>query len=144
MPKLNKCKIGFEFEFGAIQGRCMTLQVLHDDNCYMVPGNQGTANLQFDIVLPTTINLKFSGKNPNTDTLVDHDGKIIEDMYVKIVKINLDGFDLNEIFFHKKITICTDDLQQITTSYIGFNGMINLEFNESTVFKQYLACNCLL
>ena len=141
MPKLDTCKIGFEFEFGVIQDRHMTLQILHDDNVFMVAGSEGKANLEFDIVLPTRIVLKFSGKNPNTDTLVDSTGNIIEDMYVKITKVNFDGFDLSDMFLHKKIVLDTNDGQQIVTSYIGFNGTINFEFNESTVFKQYLSCN---
>lgn len=142
MSELNKCKIGFEFEFGLVEGRHMTLEVSHgQESTVVLPGHDCKSKLQFDITLPTQITFKFYGKNSNTDTVVDSEGKITADVYIKIVKIDFDGFELNENFMHKKIKLCTDDAREIVTSYIGFNGSVNFDFTESDVFKQYLLCN---
>ncbi len=142
MSNLNTCKLGLEFEFGTVQGRHMLVEVIHSDAINRVsPESDGQAKLQLDICLPTKVTLKFSGKNANTDTIVDDQGKITADVYVKIVKIDFDGFELNEIFMHKKIKLHTEDNTKVVTSYIGFNGSVDLEFTESDVFKQYLLCN---
>jgi hypothetical protein len=120
----------------------MTLEVSHGrESTLVLPGHDNRARLEFDITLPTQITCKFSGKNSNTDTVLDSEGKITADVYIKIVKIEFDGFELNESFMHKKIKLCTDDAREIVTSYIGFNGFINFDFAESDVFKQYLLCN---
>ena len=142
MSNLNTCKLGFKFEFGKIDDRHMLVEVIHGDAVDIVlPELDGQAKLQLDICLPTKITLKFSGKNANTDTIVDNQGKIIADVYVKIVKIDFDGFELSEIFMHQKIKLYTEDNTEIVTSYIGFNGSVDLNFTELDVFKQYLLCN---
>lgn len=142
MLEFNTCKIGLEFEFGTVQGRHMTLEIFHDECSTIVsPGHDNKTRIEFDIALPTQILLQFKGKDPNHDTIVDDQGNITADVFVKIVKIDLDGFELNETFMHKKIKLCTDDGREIVSSYIGFNGTVYFDLIESDVFKQYLCCN---
>ena len=137
---MNKCTINFEFEFGMIDNRHMNMTIQNQDNLmHVVPHLNNKATASMEIALPTEIKMTFFGKNPE-DTCIDSQGNITQDMYVKILKIDFDGFDLNEIFLHQKIKLHTEHGSEITTSYVGFNGSIVLNFPESNVFTQYLSC----
>lgn len=137
---LEQCKLTLKFEFGTIDDRHMTLLVnFSDGKLFLV--TPSAPELTVDIQLPTKIDLVFSGKNYNTDTIVDQTGCIVNDIYVKVCSITLDDFNLNDIFLHQKMKLATDQGQTITTSYIGFNGIVTLDFDQSDVFSQILMLN---
>ena len=139
MLNLQACKIKFEFEFGSIDNRFMQVTVINRDQTNLVtPNDSNIGIVEIDIELPTQIILTFTGKNPDTDTLADENGNITKDIYVKIVSILLDGFELNDTYLHQKIKLLTETNQEIITSYIGFNGSIQMDLSESSVFSQYL------
>jgi len=138
MNKLNRCKIKFDFEFGKINDRNMTVVITNNDQKFLVaPSDKQIQSIDFDIDLPTQVILKFAGKDPTRDTIVDKDGNITADVYVKILSITLDGFELRETFLYQKMKLVTDDGQEIKTAYIGFNGQIIIDMLESDVFCQY-------
>ena len=142
MPKINSCTIKIVFEFGSINGRIMQTTVINQDfTKLVVPDKNNIATVGFVIDLPTQVMLYFAGKNANTDTLVDKNGKIVGDMYVKILEISMDGFVLNEKFLHQKIKILTETGAEIVTSYIGFNGCVCIDMAKSDIFSQYLLLN---
>ncbi len=138
MTSFNKCNIKFKFEFGSIEQRSMNVTAICNNECYTV---DTYGIMEFEIVLPTTIILNVSGKNYNTDTIVDADGNILQDIFVKIDSITIDNFPLNKIFLHQRITLRTDTDQNITASYFGFNGTAAIELKENTVFAQLLSMN---
>ena len=141
MPKLNRCTIGFEFEFGSINDRYTKVNITHKGQVWTICPNNNRGSIKFDIDLPTQVVLQFTGKDPDTDTLVDQDGNIVGDMYVKIISISLDGFKIKENFLHQKMKLLTDNGQEVVSSYIGFNGKILLDMPESDVFSQYFSMN---
>ena len=114
----------FTFEFGLLDNRYMQTSVTSGKyNQLVIPASNNIGTVDFDVELPAQIILKFSGKNSDTDTLIDENGNIISDMYVKIDSISMDGFELSKIFLHQKITLLTESGQKIQTSYFGFNGI---------------------
>ena len=145
MPNFSRCTIDFKFEFGTIDGRAMTLEISTPTETILVIPNQIDSRLigdtKIEVDLPTQIVLKFTGKNYNTDTIVDENGNIVKDIYIKILSMRMDGFKLNEKFLHQKIKVVTDQSQQYNTAYIGFNGLIEFDLNEPNVFLQYLTLN---
>ena len=52
-------------------------------------------------MLPENVVIETSGKNPKYDTKMNSKGKIIEDLYVQIESICLDGFPLDEKYIHQ-------------------------------------------
>lgn len=138
MNNINKCQIKIEVEFGKINQRSMQVQILHNNTCIPV---DSTGIVEFEITLPTTVVLQISGKNYNTDTIVGSDGNILEDMFVKLVALTLDGFPLRDVFLHQNLTIVTDNNEKITTSYFGFNGTVTIDLHQDNVFEQYLLMN---
>ena len=142
MPKISSCIFKIVFEFGSIDGRIMQITVVNGDfTKQVIPDKNNIATVEFGIDLPTQIMLYFTGKNANTDTLVGEDGKIISDMYVKILEVAMDGFTLNEKFLHQKMKIQTESGSEIVTSYVGFNGSMCIDLAESDIFSQYLLLN---
>jgi len=141
MKKLNHCYIEIEFEFGCVNDKLMTVVLSSGDNVTQVQpelvDGQYLSKPKIYLDLPAVVKLRFSGKDHNTDVIFDQDGKITQDLYVKILGVNLDGFNLNEKFIHQGLTINTTDGQTWTTSYIGFNGEILLDLSEPNVFLQY-------
>jgi hypothetical protein len=132
-----------EFEFGKCNNQIMDLSMVVDDDppIQILPNDDQTTQVNITVDMPTQLVLQFKGKDPNTGTLVDNNGLIIEDMFVKILSVAFDGFELNEKFIHQKIKLVTDTGQEILTSYIGFNGTVTLDLAESDMFSQYLLMN---
>jgi hypothetical protein len=138
MTKFSKCNLEIDFEFGSCRNLYFSLYV--DDGNSLTKVSKDDSSYSTNIHLPAIIKLKFSGKTVH-DTVMDKDNKIIEDMYVKVLAIRLDKFELNEKFIHQTINIVTDSNETHTTSYIGYNGTITLDLAETNVFSQVLTLN---
>ena len=130
MSNLSHARFEIKLEFGQLSsGKVMNAVLFHQD--------QECSAWSFDIQLPTKIKLVVSGKDMATDTKVDEQGKIIQDLYVKIVKISLDGFELDDRFLFQKIKLVTNDGVRIG-SYLGFNGHVDFVMDQPTVFQQIM------
>ena len=141
MTNFNKCRLRIVFTLGKCNNKLMKIFV---DNQELIPFENDkniTAVYESNIILPTEIPISTSGKDSNVDTIIDSDGNILEDLYAQITEVSLDNFELNENFLFKKIIVNTEFGDTYTTCYIGFNGLINLKFNEDNVFSQVLECN---
>ena len=136
MTKFNQCKLEIKFEFGSCNSKYFTVVVFDNKSVKTITP---TDNFYCtDIELPTQVKMAVSGKNDG-DTLVDENNNIVEDMYVKIAGIWLDKFPLSEKYMHQQIQIVTTSGETHTTSYIGFNGTVVLEYSEDNVFSQVLS-----
>ena len=132
---MNSCTINFKFE--EVNGSFMSCIVNGED---VIIDNDGNASITIPLSLPDTVKLEFSGKGSN-DTIIDEDGNLLSDKCVKILGIKLDYFDLNDIYLYQHIHLIDETGRSHEGSYIGFNGTMILEFNESNIFKQYIVCN---
>jgi hypothetical protein len=101
--------------------------------------NQGIVNTK--ITLPTEIDLIFSGKNEDADTIVDSDGKIIKDLFVKIIDMKLNSKQINPNYWKKFLILEKIDGNKINTAYIGFNGRMCVSFQQKTFFTQMMYFN---
>jgi len=130
MSNLSCARFQIKLEFGRLpSGKIMNAVLLHDDH--------ECSGFEVDIKLPTKLKLVVSGKDMNSDTILDDDGKVIEDLYVKIVKVSLDGIDLDDLFLCKKIKLVTNDGDR-SGAYLGFNGHVDFVVDQPTVFQQIM------
>ena len=134
MHDFSQCKLELTFEFGATNNKYMDLDV----NGYNVSPDCPCVTLL--ISLPTTVYLIVSNKDP-TDTIVDSNGNIVQDCYVKLSSMTIDGFNINEKFLHQKIILTTVNGFAVTSSYFGFNGTIELVLDRKSVMSQCLYLN---
>lgn len=136
--KFDTCKLELEFEFGDCRGDYFRVQIDNGDSVKDV--DYFNPYYSTMIELPATLKITTSGKNHKIHTIVK-DGEIVEDMYVKVNKLKLDGLAIGNTFYHKKLTLTTIDNQEHTTNYFGFNGTCTIDFVHSNVFTQFLSLN---
>lgn len=136
--KFNTCKLELEFEFGDCRGDYFRVQINNGDSVKDVDYFNPFYSTMIE--LPATLKITTSGKNHKIHTIVK-DGEIVEDMYVKVNKLKLDGLAIGNTFYHKKLTLTTIDNQEHTTNYFGFNGTCTIDFVHSNVFTQFLSLN---
>jgi hypothetical protein len=134
MHDFSQCELTLEFDFGSTNGKYMEIKV----NGRKVTPDQ--PHIKLSIYLPTTIQLDLSNKGPN-DTIVDSSGNIVQDCYIKLKAMVIDGFTLNEKWLNQKIILNTVDGQQITSNYFGFNGTVTLVLGCKSVLAQCLYMN---
>jgi len=145
MTNFSNCNLKIKFKFGYCNNKFFNVAIKYKDSVTSIFPTQHDeefiAVYENTIQLPTDIEIYFSEKDINQDTIVDDIGNIKEDMYVQIEEISLDSVKLNSKYLHQKISIVTENNDVHTTSYIGFNGKITLNFHENNVFFQVLTAN---
>ena len=142
MLKINECCVEIDFEFSYLNNKFMQVQVINGNQVVDVNptliNNKYLSIAKIDVVLPTNVSLHFKGKNANFDTIMDDQGNITDNLYVKILAIKLDGFGIPEDFLHQGLKLYTTDNQTFVTSFIGFNGTMMLDLIKPAVFSQFL------
>lgn len=128
---MNRTKVTIDLEFKGINGKHMDLSVNGEPVSL-----SDKAQVETICDLPSEYILEFSGKDPR-DTKIDSDGNIIDDIFIRIKSIKIDGIRLPDTYVHQKIKIKTDSGEEIQTSHIGYNGIVVIPLAESTSFTQY-------
>jgi hypothetical protein len=140
LPNFNSAKIKFKFEFSDVNGKVMNVCIKNNDTvCDLHPTESGPQYAELDIMLPTMITLIFDGKDNSTDTIIDGNNTIVKDLYVKMSDIWLDNILMPNEVVCKICSLVTVHNDTIDSNYIGFNGHINLDLDNNTVFEQVLS-----
>ena len=115
------------------------IKLWHDDK-ECVPKNAFYTH-QVDLTLPNSLRFEMTGKHKkHHDTQVDKDGNILFDRYIKVVKCTVNNLIPNQLFMRKWPLVhigstrrnFTPANRQLHTNYIGFNGVIELDFEGSS------------
>jgi len=136
--RLDKIKVKIEFEFSQLNNKVMSVEIYSSGHSSVLrPQTAGIHSVEIDMVFPAVINLNFSGKDNNTDTIVIDD-VIVDDLCVKITNMWLDGIKLDDIILCKLLKLITVDNRVVSTNYIGFNGNISMLFDKNNIFDQLM------
>jgi hypothetical protein len=135
MSEFANCTLKMRFRYGSCNNKLLQVEVEHNQKKVKLSPVENFATYTKQITLPTTLKVSVTGKDTVTDTKVDADGNVIEDLFVEICDITLDTFRLSDFFLHKKITIQTEDGKDHNTNYFG-NGSANIDFLEENIFAQ--------
>jgi len=134
---MNKYNVKLKLEFGSINGKFMNVEYqINSSRVKKVLVSENEGLLDDEISLPGKVRLFFSNKDNATDTIVNESNEIVADLYVKILKITLDNFDIPQVYIQKNLKLVTGKNNQINTNYIGFNGTMEIPFDQNSVFKQ--------
>jgi hypothetical protein len=133
----NLSEIELAFKIGHCNGT-MSMQVFVDD---VKMSNFDTFNSDSIIVKhqfnwPATIKIVTSNKDLSCDTLVDNNGNIVADKFIQLTKILVDRVDPGMPFLNSLILDTGEN--KINSLYWGFNGIVNLIFDESDSFLWHL------
>jgi len=143
MLNLQTALIELEFEFGRANDRFINI-VISDAkskfNVFPYEDNGWFGHVALPVQLPTKIFIECSGKT-DQDVIVDKNNNIIQDTYVKIKNIKIDGFFLSKNYIDQKIIQHTSTGEEIISSYIGHNCSIVLDFSKNNAIYQVLYAN---
>ena len=136
---INDIVVKFLFEFRDIDGRLMSVQVSSNkETKILAPSESGKYYVDIKAILPCDIDLKFDGKNNNTDTKVDENNNIVEDNCVIIGEMWLDQIKIKDHILQKIFSIEKEDGTFEHSNYVGFNGKINVNLSFDNVFSQVM------
>jgi hypothetical protein len=120
MKQPNQVKLYFQYN----SNRFKHPQILLTDSGTKQQHLLSVNDHEFKLLLPVAgthkIVLQLINKT-DQDTLVDEDGNIVEDLWVKITKIEIDGFDITDKI--DLISTYTDNYKNPVNTYgfLGFN-----------------------
>lgn len=128
MP-INQSQIVLDFEVSHTNGHSMSLTIKTDSHTdHFDQLDEGRFQYTTTVQFPTKFEIFVNGKNAN-DTLVDSNGNIIKDKYIKLNKVSVDGISCCVDYVHRLIHE-TIDGNHIQTNFWGFNGKISLDFSQ--------------
>lgn len=99
---------------------------------------QGLNIVEFDIVLPNSLYIFLDGKDNNCDTVVNDNGEIIQDKFLRIEDILLDLKPIDKNILYKMCKCQTTKGEVIHSNHLGFNGIVTLDFNYATSLVTHL------
>lgn len=124
----NSSIVTLDFEVSHVHGRSMSLTIETDQGIeHFDQLDKGRFQHSIPIQFPTKFNIVVSGKGPH-DTLVDQNGAIVGDMYVKLNQLLVDGIPCSTNYVHELVN-CTESGNNVQTNYWGFNGTVKLDFS---------------
>lgn len=106
------------------------------------------AKCAIDIDLPTKLHLEIKGKTDN-DVIKDINDNIMLDTHIKLCSMTLNNIKPNELFLLKFPKIYINSTIENPTktnrifysNYFGFNGIVELDFDASSIIEWYLKTN---
>jgi hypothetical protein len=130
MDQLNKSNLTLDFEIGFFNDHSMSMII--DGKTFDSFDNPNFVYTK-QIELPTAVCIEVRGKGKN-DTLVDSNGQVVKDKYILLKNIQLDGVSCAPFYCHKAIILDTGT-DKIKSPYWGFNGFVQIDFDESNGFR---------
>jgi len=131
MKKLNRSQVQLHFKFGQVRDTYMSVRVNGMD---VVPAANEQAMIEVCVDFPGELLIELGGKDNNIDTIVDSNGKIIQDKFVQLTQVKIDRMNISNHFLQKWPIVNNS----FTTTYFGFNGQVRLKFDEPTSFHWLL------
>jgi hypothetical protein len=133
----NQSEIELEFKIGHCNGT-MNMQIFVDDMPTADYQGFKTDSLVVKQAVnwPAIMKIVVSNKNLSCDTKVDNNGTILEDKFIELTKIIVDRVDASTNYI-KSIVLDTGE-DKINSNYWGFNGTVNLCFDQSDSFTWHL------
>ena len=135
---MSKAQFEIELEFGRLNsGKVMQAKLSHHgQDVNLTPGDNNRCHQSIEIQLPARVVLQVWDKDMNQDTKVDHRGNIVEDLFVRIKSVCLDGFKMDPNYLVQQLVFQTEKGDQIKTNYLGFNGFVEFDLVQPRVFLQ--------
>lgn len=90
-------------------------------------------DLEFQCSLPLTVEFEFGGKLPN-DTLVDDQGNILEDKFILVESMSVDGIWIKRWMLESRLF----ESAQGQTNYFGQNGTAYFRIAHIDIMKFWI------
>jgi hypothetical protein len=120
---------------------------LYHDGKECVPDKNNEFVYSREISFPNTLRFEMQGKDlKGSDCKVDEDGNVVWDRFIIISKVSVDGIRPNldfikrwgRIYPNTQLKDFRPSNQIVYSNYMGFNGVIELEFEGSNILEWLL------
>lgn len=129
-------KFKFTLTRGRFQNQEMALEVFANGQKITVPTNI----VEFECALPANIEFRVSGKG-EFDTLVDADGCIVEDKFIRIDSVTVDRMPVPKYLIESRLfDFSPDDALRPSaiTNYFAWNGCARFAIAQNNSFEYFL------
>lgn len=109
-----------------------------------VPDKAGLSVVNLSIIMPAEIKIELSGKNMQTDTKVDADGRIVQDKYIKIVGMSLGRHPIPEHKIYEMCRFISTNDDEVLGNFFGRPGVVYIVFDQPDPVRWHLARNSYL
>ena len=107
----------------------MSLCVTANNNSYTFDDlDQGQNTIDLQLTFPCVCKFETYGKDPS-DTVIDACNKIVEDKYIILDDIQIDGYSVDKNFLLQHLTFYTEDNQKLDTNFWAFNGICLIDLS---------------
>lgn len=131
-------RVALDLFYNAYKDQYMRLDLLANDCLIEIPHFGSSRHVEFDITLPCEIQFNLSGKGP-LDTVVDENGKVVEDKFIRIDWLSLQGIPVERWILESRLLILHyGSGEQIKTNYFGHNGQAKLVIPHEDIFDFWL------
>jgi hypothetical protein len=132
MNHLNRANCCITFELGLVESRGMRITV--ESSGTQLQLERGQTQCTVPVEFPGYMTVTVNGKMP-TDTKVDAEGNVVQDMYVKIIDLQINGMSVDKVWLEKAIYLKRfSDGELVNTNYLGFNGQVRIDFDKPNSF----------
>ena len=130
-------QVTFKFEIGHYNGS-MSLKAVVKNQCLFDLAEFDSDNFEFTTCQewPFKIDFIVGNKQP-LDTLLDDQGKICADKFIKLSGLIVDRVPIHELLLRDLCTLTTDS-NQLKQNYWGFNGIASICFEHSDTLSWHL------
>lgn len=130
-------QVKFKFSIGLYNGS-MGMTIRYNDRVLLSKHSFDTDTFTFteNLDLPGVVTIDLHSKGP-LDTLVDSDGNIVADKYIKLEELSIDRVPLH-ILSLINLAEMHHDNQTTVTNYWGFNGQAKIKLEHSDSFLWHL------
>jgi len=140
MTLSNLSELILEFHVSQLNQKSMSITFINNDLTDTIKHlDEGEYTYKTKIEFPTKFMIKVAGKGP-TDTQIDDQGNIINDMFIKLTNVTVDGLSCNTEYVYRT-NLHTDSGQVVQSNYWGFNGYVELNFDYANSFFWALDCS---
>jgi hypothetical protein len=133
-----------ELEFGHCNGAMTVLVKDKLTNAVLLEVANPEENIvssDLEVPFPCNLVIEVSGKNMNTDTQVNEAGQVIADKFVKVSKMHVGRIPVLEKNLFALCNYHKEDGTTANDTYWGWNGTIDLDFNQSSVIMWHAIHN---
>lgn len=134
-------ELKFTLEFGECHGY-MAVACYANDMLIAEPAPTSSNNVivYTDVDLPLDLTIKVSGKNLNTDTVVENN-KIVKDKYVKLKDVYLAKYPVNPTVMYNLCSFTHSNGNTEQTNYFYRDGTAILKFQATDALRWHLLHN---
>ena len=99
---MNKVNLSIEFEMGFCNGYMHCRVLNNDKEIFDIKNNDDEVlKLDFATVWPTTLRFELSNKDQNKDTVVDKNGNILYNKFMRLKKFTVNNLPLSDPNLYK-------------------------------------------